>query len=347
MFIVFLFFDKTQQAVYLFKDGIFPFASGYFFKESSLTHKWDFTKKRIKGLYIPYLKYGLIFLILHNLFFHLNIYNGEYGFEGRVSSLYTWSDFLKRAVRILTFEGTESLLGSFWFLRSLFISSLMFCFIYWGISRFFRSHTKIYLFTFMSIIYIAGTWMSYKEIHLPRYFEREMTVCGIFYLGYLYHNNFFVKQKQIRYNLPFIVMSFALLISATFIGKIELSVVFITNPLFFTITTFLGCYMIMGISNYVLRFKTLKNIISYMGNHTLEILTFHCLAFKIVSLLKIGYYDWDIARLAEFPVIQESNTFWWILYTLVGISIPLGIPPFTKWITSSFRKICTKRLSIG
>ena len=66
-----------------------------------------------------------------------------------------------------------------------------------------------------------------------------------------------------------------------------------------------------------------RKFVAYAGEHTLEILTFHFLCFKLVSLLKIAYYDWPAARLAEFPVIGENNTYWWLLYVVVGVEVPL------------------------
>ena len=76
----------------------------------------------------------------------------------------------------------------------------------------------------------------------------------------------------------------------------------------------------------------ISNVFSYIGEHTLEILTYHFLMLKVVSLLKIKYYDWDIARLAEFPAIEENNTYWWIAYTIVGVSFPLLLSYLIKTV---------------
>ena len=50
---------------------LFFFFSGYCFKEKYLEHFFTFLRKRIKGLYWPAVKWGLLFLVLHNVFFHL------------------------------------------------------------------------------------------------------------------------------------------------------------------------------------------------------------------------------------------------------------------------------------
>lgn len=61
-----------------------------------------------------------------------------------------------------------------------------------------------------------------------------------------------------------------------------------------------------------------------IGNNTLPILTWHMLCFKIVSILIINFYGLPMARLAEFPVIEEySKQGWFLLYFLVGVLVPL------------------------
>jgi fucose 4-O-acetylase-like acetyltransferase len=107
----------------------FFFMSGYCFKKKYLDETWSFAKKRVTGIYWPYLKWSLLFLLLHNVFFHLNIYSDEYGFNGRVSALYSVSDYLRHAVSIITkMGGNEQLLGVYWFMKPIFFGSFIFFF---------------------------------------------------------------------------------------------------------------------------------------------------------------------------------------------------------------------------
>ena len=101
-----------------FAVPLFFFTSGYFYKPSkTIKELRTFYIKRIKGLYIPYVKWSLVFLVLHNVCFHLNLYNGQYGFRGATSELYTWTDFAKKAFNIIfRLTDNEQLLGAFWFL---------------------------------------------------------------------------------------------------------------------------------------------------------------------------------------------------------------------------------------
>lgn len=68
-----------------------------------------------------------------------------------------------------------------------------------------------------------------------------------------------------------------------------------------------------------------QRVLDYVGSKTLYILTFHFISFKMVSLIKIAQYGMPITTLSSFPVIGEHNTFYWILYSVVGTVLPVLI----------------------
>lgn len=78
----------------------------------------------------------------------------------------------------------------------------------------------------------------------------------------------------------------------------------------------------------------------FIGKNTLTILTWHFLAFKLVSLVIIGIYDLPIERLAEFPVITEySQQGWWIAYFIVAMVVTCGIANCNKQIKNNWLKL--------
>ena len=314
--------DLLHDFVYLFHMALFYYASGYFFKEAYLSRKLEFVKKRVKGLYFPFLKYGIFFLLLHNVFFRFNIYNGEYGFQGGASFLYAASDYWEKFLGLLKFGGAEQLLGAYWFLSSLFIVSILFLCLFYFADRFGKQRKQSLLFVCIIFVYISGGGIATLGMHLPRSLEREMIALFPFYLGYLSNNNLQLKGFLSKHqNAGFGCVCCLLLLCLTRWGNIGLVGSEITNPLFFLLCTFLGCWMAMSFS---VSLPWGRKFVAYAGEHTMGILTFHLLCFKLVSLLKIGYYDWPMARLAEFPVIEENNALWWLLYTVAGVGIPLS-----------------------
>ena len=68
----------------------------------------------------------------------------------------------------------------------------------------------------------------------------------------------------------------------------------------------------------------LRRLLCYIGDHTLYILLWHIPAFKVVSLMKIHYYQLDPAQIGCHMVIHFNNTdFFWVLYSIAGVALPL------------------------
>lgn len=117
---------SLHQIVYAFHMPLFFIVSGFCFKTKYIQKPITFVWKRIKGLWWPYVKWGFVFLAMHNVFYHLNIYNNLYGYIGHVQHLYSKEEFVDKAIcLILHMQISEQLLGGFWFVKSLFIGSLM------------------------------------------------------------------------------------------------------------------------------------------------------------------------------------------------------------------------------
>ena len=112
--------------IYMFHMPLFFFLSGYCFKSSYLSDFKKFAIKRIKGAYVPYVKWGLLFLLLHNVFYRLHIYDALFG-----DTLFGLRDFGINALRVFTLLHSEKLLGGYWFLQAYFVASFIFFLVVW------------------------------------------------------------------------------------------------------------------------------------------------------------------------------------------------------------------------
>ncbi len=119
--------------IYLFHMPLFFIAAGYFFDKKYLQDPWTFCKKRFKGLYVPFVKWSVFFLVFHNLFFKIGLLNEQFGnWEGGVTHPYTWHQVWQRLVHIVFSMGgyDEFLAGAFWFFRALLVASIVFLVLY-------------------------------------------------------------------------------------------------------------------------------------------------------------------------------------------------------------------------
>ena len=72
--------------LYTFHMPLFFIAAGYFFSQKAMDDPWNFCHKRFKGLYIPFIKWSVIYLLLHNVWHYFGILNEQYGnWEGGVT----------------------------------------------------------------------------------------------------------------------------------------------------------------------------------------------------------------------------------------------------------------------
>lgn len=103
-----------RSFIYMFHMPCFFFISGYLLNDKYLTDVKRGLVQKARGSYYPFVKWTLIFILLHNIFTYLHISR----------TYYSWSDLIERIIRAFTLTGSESILGGFWFLISLCISSI-------------------------------------------------------------------------------------------------------------------------------------------------------------------------------------------------------------------------------
>lgn len=314
------FSDYGNRIINMFHMPLFFFFSGYCMKDKYLNEPFDFIYKRIIGLYKPFVKWSIIFLLLHNIFFYLNIYNDEFGFKGNVSHLYDSSEFFYRLIHIVTrMTDNEELLGGYWFLRSLFVCSIISFIIIKYNKRPFIGLGGALLITIL---------LSAYNLHIP-YFAigaRETFATLFFILGYYY------KKYSFQVHDHILILIFGVII--ILIGERFWQASLLNFKWYqivpYAFTALCGTLAIYYLSRKILNYRSqIQEYLIYIGNNTLIILTWHFLCFKLVSLIIIIYYKEPIARLAEFPVITEySRNGWFVIYFLFGIIIPIQMSKY-------------------
>ena len=316
-------FSLLYRIVYSFHMPLFFIVSGYCFKDKYFSKPGTFIWRRVKGLWWPFVKWGLLFLVLHNLFFRWNIYNDKYGYHGIVQHLYSTGDFINHATNILLMTQTECLLGGYWFLRSLFWGSLIaFGALVCGYWIFKIKYNSLLISVLGSTLLLVCLVTNY----IPKTFTvfligpRDFMAATFFVIGYC-----LAKMRFPAFNWWQSLLAFALMVFNSFYNLIEVADPF-NDPIKvvpYMITAVLGTWCVYSLPWHRMKEKLALSV-EYVGNHTLEILTWHFLCFKIVSLIIIFIYHLPIERLAEFPTIGEyANCGWFVLYTIVGIGLPL------------------------
>ncbi len=313
-------YTSLCRFLYLFHVTIFFFVAGYFFQDNYIKSPLKFISSKLKRLYIPWLIYGIIFVLLHNFFLKHNIilynFNSHKYFEP-----YTLEKVVDKILNVLTFfRWKEPLLMPLWFLFGLFSGLMFFYMVTFAIKKFNLKRSEFFRTIFIVILSALGFLGA--TIH-PRFgiFYRAFVIAGIIYLGKLYQ----IYESKIKIVPLGGVLSLIILIVATIL-KYDVNVggLKFGNPLFFLIVSCTGFYFTLSLADLITHKTNLISLtLNIIGKNTLTIMALHYLAFKLVNLLQIAIYNYPDKYLAYYPVIPIKTEYWWIAYTFVGIFVPL------------------------
>lgn len=300
--------------IYFFHMPLFFFISGYFFNPESTRSKKVFLSRKIQTLWMPFVKWSLVFLLLHNVLYSIH-------FE---EVLYTWSDIWKRLILIPLMFGEDTLLGGYWFLNNLFYCSVLCLFFTWllkYISSNMRMISTIFFIiattAFMLSLFLNNIISNNVLKQLPSIFFSAV----IFGAGYLFSQ---FKFKFIKSRWLWMI-SFVILVIGVILKP--LSRPFISaNPLdtpYIIVMALVGVYFLFYLS-HVLNRTFLRTLLVYIGDHSLIILTFHFLVFKFASWFIVLVNNLPMSEIATHPHIKfEEPNWWWLFYSIFGISLPI------------------------
>lgn len=249
--------DYVRDIIYTFHMPLFFIASGWFFSERNLEDSKNFAVRKTRSIYFPYWKWCFVFLLLHNVFYSVGVLNSSYGaLNGSVSHLYEIKDMIVHMADF-TFRmtGYESfLLGAYWFVRSLFMGSLLLCFASVLISKVSRMKKQKCILSAAAIFGGLGGAISLFNINIPLLPQggyREMM--AVFFLGMGY-----MMRKQVWWQSRYMIIVFVLVIPASLLLEpTKLS----TTP------TFVMWLLIpfTGLAGYALVYKLSNEIATSQG----------------------------------------------------------------------------------
>ncbi len=304
--------DLLTRIIYTFHMPLFFITAGYFFSARNADEPWKFCARRFKGLYIPFLKWSLFFLLLHNVFFHFGILNETYGnWSGGVTHPYSWHSAGARLMQMFTGMAgyDEFLAGAFWFFRGLLVASVLFVVLYRLLAGTRRlNHVQTAALVCIGALAFTAFRIAggYKISVIPNGGMREIWGLFFFGTGVLYRH----FEPRIKENFWLFLVYFLLICGAGW-----------SLPLTGTIGFLMVHYAAKMLDK---RHNRLRDILVFIGDNTLYVLVFHILAYKAVSLLKIWHYGLEWEQIGCHMVIHDfRDDGYWILYSIAGVALPL------------------------
>lgn len=335
--------------VTLFHMALFFFINGMLYQTKYAERPIVGSVKKFRAYYIPFVKYNLLFWVLHNLFAKLHLISGkldvkDYPYEGLraygVSFLKSVAGFRQRFA------------GAMWFLETLIVISVVFILADYVITKLFPKNRVVFLTITVVGIVLVNRLVNLSEVpHVPEALT-QMVYWGLngllfFYLGYLF-KAYSWNEKLSNHKVWLVpVLLFLVVLSVVVMRPQVVSV--ITNssiPVYRSVSgAFVGAagikglpllqfllYVAVGLCGIamVLLFSQFRSItkvaaLKVLGKYSLHIMCLHFLAFKVVSFIIIKVYDMPVERLAEYPVINGIDGFWWVAYTVCGCLLPVFV----------------------
>lgn len=320
--------DYVHDIIYTFHMPLFFIASGWFFSERNLEDSKGFVMRKLKNIYLPYIKWCFVFLLLHNVFYSVGIINDAYGASnGSVSHWYSIKDVFVHAVdftfRMNGYDGY--LLGAYWFIRSLLWGSLLLCFFSALINKTTKLRQSTCIVSASIVFGIMGGAISLFNIHIPFWPQggyREMMAAFFIGMGFMLRKMEWWKSYYMMV-IFMIVIPVSLQIEPTSMSTKQTFVMWLLIPY----TGLAGFAIVYKFSNVVAQSQgKIADCLSYTGRQSFYIMTFHFLMFKPASLLKTYIYNMDWKMIGCHPVIPpEGDNWYWVVYTLTSIVLSLGM----------------------
>lgn len=322
--------------------------SGYFFKLDNLDNTSDFVIRRTKTLYLPFIKWGVFFLILHNLFFEVGFLSESYGnAQGGVTHPYNWTQAAQHLwSMVFNMSGYDPFMaGVFWFFRALFLANIAFTFLFKATRQLGKFKTStLQVVSVIVLAFLLALWQASMGLHITGVAQggyRELMGIVLLGIGFLLRRADETPDSSIWHN-PIIMLaaSSVVLMILTFVYPISMAAKpgsVLSVPIL-TVAGTAAFIWLRGLSEFILQLpEKYTQWLQITGENSLYIFVFHLLAFKVASMIKVGVYQLDWAMVGGHPVVQhELGDGFWLLYIFVGVVLPI----LPVWI---WKKITNQR----
>lgn len=335
-----------DRAVYMFHMPLFFFMAGFCMKTEYLEQPARFLRRRLKGIYWPYLKWSIAFLLLHNAFLGCHLL-GELSAPGEAYvQPYGWLDLMKRAcVIIFAMKGQDLLLGGYWFLRTLLTGSLIAFVVIWLLTRRWRKagslNYGLKVLIGGGILLTLACLFNAKPIELTFqnsvfFSARDLLAAVFFLIGHAFR--VFRVGKLPWWGI--LLAAGAVAVGACYWHMGTDAFTYENRRMLpYVITAVLGTWAVYSLPWQRLHGRVARGL-QFVGNNTLTVLTWHFLAFKVVTLLLILCYHLPTEMLEATPVLKDyAPQGWWAVYLLVAMLQTCAIAYCNRWIKSAWLKL--------
>jgi len=309
----------AKHFVYLFHVSMFLLASGYFLNPeelSSIKGLVNFTLKRVRRLWFPFILWTGIFTLCHNPFIALYLDSGN---------MWNFGEYAKALCYVPFMWSMPTVCCAMWFVGVLFCVSLIYAFVS-CVGK--HCHANVFwLQCVIAVCFLVFGNQIENNIILMKIGGPRIFVCyALLHLGVV-TKKVFIRWADVlgRHGGITLVVSFVGLLALMLVESVELENNRYNNGLALAACAVFGWLLLRSLfqvldGHALLRWLT--DGVSWVGKHTMPILIFHFMVFKMVTYSGIVLGCGPLAVLSKFPTAFH-DWYWVVLYTVVGVALPV------------------------
>ena len=300
--------------MYLFHMPLFFLISGDLYNEDKSFK--DFLFGKVKSIYIPFIMWNILAVLIKTILF-----------PGRLTSNVKLIGQI-----LLTLNKDGQFFGATWFLGSLFLVSVF----YKLLDTYLRDWKYRYSFIFFSFVALAIVGF---EINFPLMFSRTL-ILGLFYgIGHMIKR---LPEEWKEFDRPLIAF-FAVVVfivvgryNSANMGANEYRHYF--SFVFGALCASYGVIFISRIIEQTIEIRVLKMGLCYLGRKSLDIVIWQFVAFRLVIAFQLYREGSLLSSVLDYYPVYDVEQGWWIIYTLVGLVVPMLWGNFVRSIVKPFLK---------
>ena len=287
-----------------------------------------FLTAKVRHLYLPFVICEVLFLLLHNVLFVRAGMAYEYG-----------RPLWKLLLHISCFDNVELMLSPLWFLPALFFVNIL-CY---ALVNVFRDRRRTLLAVSIAIMLVGllcgrHSWLLLHSQTFSHGIGVVLVAQFFCVCGWL------LRQLDFHFDKWYIALAALCYLYAAklFFGlSVDMRINYYSNVGLWLLSVVAGVYFTMWLSSQLLKVGTdhhaVVMVLSYIGRKSLVILMLHIFCFKLVELLQVHCFGYDISLLPLWENLSKA-WYWSLAYSFAGIAIPLLLCLLSDAVTSRLRK---------
>lgn len=284
--------------------------------------------------------------ITNNLLIKINVLTDNSLFLDAVAGnsygldrIYSIKEMLQRLKSVILFQTAPKTCGAIWFLATLFFVEIIYVIIEFLCKKIAKNMQTMVMDIVMISIYAVGVYFTINGIIDNSGYRIHITALSIFmfHIGLRLKNHEEIWQPPTPIFSCFVALAVMYIAIKLQIGRVNYVRGDIKGGVYLFVMSMAGWFFTYSMSQIISEGKSLiADCLIYIGKNSLPILVMHQVSFKIVTYIQVIVYKEPAYMLASFPVLYKDNG-WWIIYSIVGVCVPLILCVGSKKVVSQIR----------